>query len=308
MRNTFVSEITRLAEKNSKIVILAGDIGYKLFDKFIKKFPNRFYNCGVAEANMTTTAAGLAVKGFIPITYTIATFNVYKTIEQIKLDVCYPNLGVIIVGVGAGLSYADLGATHHATEDVGMLRTIPNLNIISPSDPLELKALLPKILINKKPTYLRLGKTGEKNIHIKEPKVELGKGNVIYKGKKVCIISSGNILKNTSLAIKVLKKKNVYPTLISLHTIKPLDIKLIQNCLKNHKYIIILEEHAEIGGLASAISEINLKKNYNNKFLCMNVGNKFIVKSGKQVFARERLSISEIKIKKKILNFLRILN
>jgi len=207
MRNTFVSEITRLAEKNSKIVILAGDIGYKLFDKFIKKFPNRFYNCGVAEANMTTTAAGLAVKGFIPITYTIATFNVYKTIEQIKLDVCYPNLGVIIVGVGAGLSYADLGATHHATEDVGMLRTIPNLNIISPSDPLELKALLPKILINKKPTYLRLGKTGEKNIHIKEPKVELGKGNVIYKGKKVCIISSGNILKNTSLAIKVLKKK-----------------------------------------------------------------------------------------------------
>ena len=308
MRNTFVSEITRLAEKNSKIVILAGDIGYKLFDKFIKKFPNRFYNCGVAEANMTTTAAGLAVKGFIPITYTIATFNVYKTIEQIKLDVCYPNLGVIIVGVGAGLSYADLGATHHATEDVGMLRTIPNLNIISPSDPLELKALLPKNLINKKPTYIRLGKTGEKNIHIKEPKVELGKGNVIYKGKKVCIISSGNILKNTSLAIKVLKKKNVYPTLISLHTIKPLDIKLIQNCLKNHKYIIILEEHAEIGGLASAISEINLKKNYNNKFLCMNVGNKFIVKSGKQVFARERLSISEIKIKKKILNFLRILN
>ena len=297
MRNTFVSEITRLAEKNSKIVILAGDIGYKLFDKFIKKFPNRFYNCGVAEANMTTTAAGLAVKGFIPITYTIATFNVYKTIEQIKLDVCYPNLGVIIVGVGAGLSYADLGATHHATEDVGMLRTIPNLNIISPSDPLD-----------KKPTYLRLGKTGEKNIHIKEPKVELGKGNVIYKGKKVCIISSGNILKNTSLAIKVLKKKNVYPTLISLHTIKPLDIKLIQNCLKNHKYIIILEEHAEIGGLASAISEINLKKNYNNKFLCMNVGNKFIVKSGKQVIARERLSISEIKIKKKILNFLRILN
>jgi len=308
MRNTFVSEITRLAEKNSKIVILAGDIGYKLFDKFIKKFPNRFYNCGVAEANMTTTAAGLAVKGFIPITYTIATFNVYKTIEQIKLDVCYPNLGVIIVGVGAGLSYADLGATHHATEDVGMLRTIPNLNIISPSDPLELKALLPKILINKKPTYLRLGKTGEKNIHIKEPKVELGKGNVIYKGKKVCIISSGNILRNASLAIKVLKKKNGYPTLISLHTIKPLDIKLIQNCLKNHKYIIILEEHAEIGGLASAISEINLKKNYNNKFLCMNVGNKFIVKSGKQVFARERLSISEIKIKKKILNFLRILN
>ena len=102
MRDTLVNQITKLAEKNKKIVVLAGDIGYKLFDGFIKKFPNRFYNCGVAEANMTTVAAGLAIKGFIPITYTIATFNVYKTVEQIKIDICYPNLGVIVVGVGSG--------------------------------------------------------------------------------------------------------------------------------------------------------------------------------------------------------------
>ena len=135
MRDTFVKEITKVAEKNSKIVILAGDIGYKLFDNFIKKFPKRFYNCGVAEANMTTVASGLALKGFIPITYTIATFNVYKTVEQIKIDICYPNLGVVIVGTGSGLSYADLGSTHHAIEDIGVLRSIPNLNIISPADP-----------------------------------------------------------------------------------------------------------------------------------------------------------------------------
>ena len=168
MRDTFVKEITKAAEKNSKIVILAGDIGYKLFDNFIKKFPKRFYNCGVAEANMTTVAAGLALKGFIPITYTIATFNVYKTVEQIKIDICYPNLGVIIVGTGSGLSYADLGSTHHAIEDIGVLRSIPNLNIISPADPIELKSLIPQIIKSKKPIYLRIGKRGEKNIYKKK--------------------------------------------------------------------------------------------------------------------------------------------
>tara|TARA_B100001123_G_scaffold441394_1_gene582485 strand:+ start:1440 stop:1901 length:462 start_codon:yes stop_codon:yes gene_type:complete len=149
MRNAFVDEITKIAGKNKKIVLLAGDIGYKLFDNFQKKYPNRFYNCGVAEANMTTTAAGLALKGFIPITYTIATFNVYKTVEQIKIDICYPNLGVIIVGVGSGLSYAGLGATHHAVEDVGVLRSIPNIKIVSPADSNELRSLLRNIIKKK---------------------------------------------------------------------------------------------------------------------------------------------------------------
>ena len=136
MRNAFVDEITNIAQKNKKIILLAGDIGYKLFDNFQKKYPSRFYNCGVAEANMTTAAAGLALKGFTPVTYTIATFNVYKTVEQIKIDICYPNLGVIIVGVGAGLNYAGLGVTHHAVEDIAVLRGIPNLNIVSPADSL----------------------------------------------------------------------------------------------------------------------------------------------------------------------------
>ena len=163
MRNAFVKEITNIAQKNKKIVLLAGDIGYKLFDDFQRKYPQRFYNCGVAEANMTTVAAGLALKGFIPITYTIATFNVYKTVEQIKIDICYPNLGVIIVGVGSGLSYAGLGATHHAVEDIGILRSIPNLSIVSPADSLELKPLLYDIIKRKKPTYFRIGKKGEKN-------------------------------------------------------------------------------------------------------------------------------------------------
>ena len=161
MRNAFVEEITKISKNNKKIVLLSGDIGYKLYDEFKKKFPNRFYNCGVAEANMSTVAAGLALKGLRPITYTIATFNVYKTVEQIKIDIAYPNLPVIIVGVGAGLSYSGLGSTHHATEDIAILRSIPNLNIIAPADANELRSLLKQIIKSKKPTYLRIGKKKE---------------------------------------------------------------------------------------------------------------------------------------------------
>ena len=305
MRDTLVKQITKLAEKNKKIVILAGDIGYKLFDNFINKYPNRFYNCGVAEANMTTVAAGLALKGFIPITYTIATFNVYKTVEQIKIDICYPNLGVIVVGVGSGLSYADLGATHHALEDIGVLRSIPNLNIVSPADPLELESLVPQIIKKKKPTYLRIGKRGERNIYKTKPKIRFKKWNEIIKGKKICIIGTGNILINAFDAIKDLNKLKIYPSLISAHTIKPLDKLLLKRIFKNFKYIVILEEHSKIGGLASSISEFFIENQYKNKFLTLNTGVNFIVRSGKQQNAISMVELSANKIKSKIVKFLK---
>ena len=305
MRNTFAQEITNIAQKNKKIVLLAGDIGYKLFDNFKKKYPHRFYNCGVAEANMTTVAAGLALKGFTPITYTIATFGVYKTVEQIKVDICYPNLGVIIVGVGTGLNYAGLGVTHHAVEDIGVLRSIPNLNIVSPADSLELRSLLPDVIKRKKPTYLRIGKKGEKNIYKSTPVTKVGKGNIIYHGKKICIVSTGNVIVNANEAILNLRKKNIYPGLISMHTIKPLDINLLNKVFKKYKYIVILEEHSSIGGLTSAISEHYMENNYTNKFLKLNTGKQFILKSGNQERAHENLNISPKSIEKKMLHFLK---
>ena len=161
MRNAFAKEITKIAKKNKKIILLSGDIGNKLFDEFKKTNVKRFINCGVAESNMTTVAAGLANIGFIPLTYTIASFNVYKTVEQIKLDICYQNKPVIIVGVGSGLGYSNLGTTHHSIEDIGVLNSLPNLNIICPADSNELVVLLRQIISSKKPTYLRLGKKNE---------------------------------------------------------------------------------------------------------------------------------------------------
>ena len=142
MRNTFADEITTLAKKNKKIVLLSGDIGNRLFDKFRKIHQDRFYNCGIAEASMTGIASGLAYTGLLPVTYTITTFNTMRCLEQIKLDVCYPNLPMIIVGTGSGLSYASLGSTHHSLEDISILRSIPNISIFCPSVPNEGKSLL----------------------------------------------------------------------------------------------------------------------------------------------------------------------
>jgi len=306
MRNAFVEEITRVSKKDKKIVILAGDIGYKLYDDFKLKFADRFYNCGVAEANMTTVAAGLALKGFKPITYTIATFNVYKTVEQIKVDIAYPNLPVIIVGVGAGLSYSGLGSTHHATEDIGVLRSIPNLNIVVPADANELKSLLKEIIKSKKPTYLRIGKTGEKKIYKNIPKTKVGKGNYLIKGKKVCIIGCGNILVNAYDSIKKLNSINIFPSLVSMHSIKPLDKILLKRIFKSYSHIVVLEEHSEIGGLAAAISEYYTDNKFNkNLFLKINIGNQFVLKPGHQHQAFEKLNLNSKKIQQRIERFIK---
>ena len=306
MRNAFVEEITRVSKKDKKIVILAGDIGYKLYDNFKLKFADRFYNCGVAEANMTTVAAGLALKGFKPITYTIATFNVYKTVEQIKVDIAYPNLPVIIVGVGAGLSYSGLGSTHHATEDIGVLRSIPNLNIVVPADANELKSLLKEIIKSKKPTYLRIGKTGEKKIYKNIPKTKVGKGNYLIKGKKVCIIGCGNILVNAYDSIKKLNSINIFPSLVSMHSIKPLDKILLKRIFKSYSHIVVLEEHSEIGGLAAAISEYYTDNKFNkNLFLKINIGNQFVLKPGHQHQAFEKLNLNAKKIQQRIERFIK---
>ena len=240
MRNAFADEITNLAKKDKKIVLLSGDIGNRLFDKFRTRFPERFYNCGIAEACMTGVASGIAHLGLSPITYTIATFNTIRCLEQIKLDICYPNLPVVIVGTGAGLSYASLGATHHSLEDIAFLRAIPNLKILCPSDPAEVRKLLKDALKMKGPVYLRLGK---KNEPIIRPRKRIGKSDLIIKGKTNLLISVGNILKFVIEASNELKRKKINNAVIDLRYVKPLDSKVLKIAFKKFKKIFVVEEH-----------------------------------------------------------------
>ncbi len=298
MRNAFASELNNIARKNKKIVLLSGDIGNRLFDKFRKNFPKRFYNCGIAEASMTGVASGLAYTGLRPITYTIATFNTIRCLEQIKLDVCYPNLPVIIVGTGAGLSYSSLGSTHHSLEDIALLRSIPNLNILCPSDPNEVKKLLTDAIKIKGPVYLRIGKKNEPIINNRK---KIGKSNIIINGKTNLIISVGNILIEAIDASKKLKDSKIENSVIDLRYIKPLDNKVLKSVFKKFKKIFIVEEHFTNGGAGSSIIEWANKNGYDaGKVYLIGIENKFVHSTGNQILARDQVGLSSKKIFKKI--------
>ncbi len=300
MRNAFSEEINKIAKKNKKIVVLSGDIGNRLFDKFRKNYPQRFYNCGIAEACMTGVAAGIAHLNLIPITYTIATFNTARCFEQIKLDICYPNLSAIIVGTGAGLSYASLGSTHHSLDDIALLRTIPNLKILCPSDPNEVKKLLRDALKIGGPVYLRLGK---KNEPLFKTRKRIGKSDIIIKGKTNAIISVGNMLKNAVEVNQELNKKRINSAVFDLRYIKPLDNTVLKKVFKEYKKIFVLEEHFISGGVGSLIMEWAKKNKLNSdKIVLCGATNSFIHSSGNQTSARDIAGISVKKIVSKIIN------
>src|SRR5438105_2515771 len=193
MRNAFAKQVTALAEQDERVVLLSGDIGNRLFDDFKAKCPSRFYNCGVAEANMVGVAGGLAMSGLRPVCYTITPFVTYRCMEQIRIDVCYHHVPVIIVGTGAGLSYASLGSTHHSCEEMGMLRLLPGLTILAPADEMEVRAGLKSALRHEGPVYMRIGKKGEPVLHKTEPGFVIGKAIPLRPGTEVCLLRTGNM-------------------------------------------------------------------------------------------------------------------
>jgi transketolase len=255
MRNAFADELTQLAVTNEQLVLLSGDIGNRLFDRFKQSNPSRFYNCGVAEANMTSLAAGMAMGGLRPITYTITPFNTTRCLEQIRDDVCYHQVPVLIVGTGSGLSYASLGCTHHSCEDIAMLRSLPNMTILCPADSMELRALLRLAVKLPGPAYLRIGKTGEPIIHPAIPSLEIGQGYRMRAGDDLCLLSTGNMLAAALETAAILDNSKISAEVISFHTVKPLDIDLLRSVFQRFPLIATMEEHSLIGGFGSAVAE-----------------------------------------------------
>lgn len=255
MRNAFADEITKLAQERGDVVLLSGDIGNRLFDKFKEVAPGRFFNCGVAEANMVGVAAGMAASGLRPVCYTIASFLTYRVIEQIRLDLGYHHQRVILVGTGAGLSYASLGSTHHSVEDMGMLRLIPGLAVLAPGDEKELRPALRAALDYTGPVYIRIGKKGEPVVHETEPRVEIGKALRLCDGKDAWILALGNMLPLAMETAAMLKDKGVSCGVASMGSLKPLDVKLLAEVFGAARVVATLEEHSALGGLGTAVSE-----------------------------------------------------
>lgn len=301
MRNAFADEIFKLAENDPRIVLLAGDIGNRLFDSFKAKFPDRFYNCGVAEANMASMAAGLAMCGLRPVTYTIAPFNTTRCLEQIRDDICYHNVPVLIVGTGAGLSYASLGCTHHSCEDISFLKSIPNMTVLCPGDAMELRSLLQCSFKWEGPMYMRIGKKGEPVIYPSLPEVTIGKASIIQKGKDICLISTGNMLQVTLDAAKILDASGYKSEVISMHTVKPLDIELLEEVSGKFPLLVSLEEHSLIGGLGSFIAEWIVDQNISTTLLRFGTQDFFPHPIGSQNYVRELFGLTPEAIANRII-------
>ncbi|MBF0559235.1 MAG: transketolase [Nitrospirae bacterium] len=302
MRNVIAKELEKIASEDKRLILLSGDIGNKLFDNFKKTAPERFYNCGVAEANMTGVAAGLALMGFRPVTYTIAPFATVRCIEQIRIDLCYHNVPVVIVGTGAGLSYAELGPTHHSCEDIGLLRMFPNMTIICPCDPVEARLALRAALNHEGPVYLRIGKKGEPAIHKTAPDFKIGKAITVIEGDDVCILSTGTIISLALSVAELLRNKGISVRVESFHTVKPLDAGLLEDISRGCRLVATIEEHSLIGGLGGAVAEW-MADNGPSKASLLRFGteDRFLGRVGSQEYARACYGLTADVISEKIL-------
>lgn len=292
MRNAFAEAMTELATSDERFVLLSGDIGNQLFNKYKAAVPDRFFNCGVAEQGMIGVASGMALNGLRPVAYTITPFITYRCFEQIRVDVCYHNTPVTIVGVGSGLSYASLGATHHSCEDIGILRTLPNMTVICPCDQHEVRAVIRALKHFNHPAYIRIGKKGEPIIHQKAPEFRIGKAIRLLEGDQVSILACGHIMPEAYEATTRLQSMGISTELFSFHTVKPLDEGILENLFASRKLVVTVEEHSLIGGFGSAVAEWYVDRAFQTgRLLRLGTADRFLHEAGEHEHARKSFSI-----------------
>jgi transketolase len=294
MRNAFADEVLTLADANPRVVMLSGDIGNKLFDKFRAAYPERFFNCGVAEANMMGVAAGLAMTGLLPFVYTIAPFATTRCLEQIRTDVCYHDLPVTIVAVGAGLSYAGLGPTHHACEDIAFMRALPNMAVVCPGDAWEVRGALRAALRVPRPVYLRMGKRGEPLVHGAVPDgFAIGRAITVAEGASLCVLSTGTMLPEALAASSLLAQAGLTARVVSFHTVKPLDEACLAEVFARFSVVATIEEHSLIGGFGAAVAEWRVDRGLDARALVrIGITDAFFKRAGEQDYAREQLGLA----------------
>jgi transketolase len=279
MRNVFAKTFHEAAKLDDRLCMIVADISPAgAMNEFREEFPGKFVNTGVAEQIMIGMAAGMSMQGLRPFAYTIATFALYRPFEFIRNDLCYQNLPVTIVGIGGGVTYSTLGSTHHAQEDIAIARAIPNLRVIAPCDPEETKCATKWCADQTEgPVYLRLGKAGEKVLgNNKSDPFIYGKLRYLKKGSDVAIIGYGPILNmGLDLAIEY-EKVGISCSVISAHTLKPLDISGINKMLSAHQQVIVIEEMVPHGGLGDAVKIAALDCDSRAKITCHSLKDEFI--------------------------------
>lgn len=256
MRTAYLDALYDLASRDKRVYALISDNGAIVYDKYRKDFASQYLNLGISEANMLGMAAGMASCGKIPFAYTIGAFLAYRAYEFIRNDICLQRQNVKIVGTGAGEVYSALGPTHHSTEDLGGLRSLPNLTILCPASPLEVRKATIAAYEHVGPVYLRLGTNKEPELYKEDYSFVIGKGITIQRGEDITLIGTGSILSDVLAVAKLLQKVGIHARVINIHTIKPIDRDIILQAIDETGKIITVEDHNIIGGLGSAVSEV----------------------------------------------------
>ena len=301
MRDTFVNTLIDIAKKDKNVHLITGDLGFGVLKPFWEQFPDQFTNAGIAEQNMTSFAAGMALEGKTVFTYSIGNFPTLRAVEQIRNDCAYHNANVKIVCVGGGFVYGSLGMSHHATEDIAIMRALPDVAVLAPGDLVEAECATRAIYEHQGTCYLRLGRGGEKQIHENLEGFEIGKAIKIKDGDKVAIFSTGAIFDEAMEASDILNAEGIKPALYTFPTVKPIDRNTIEECAKNYDLIVTVEEHNIMGGFGSAISEV-LAELVGAKASILRIGlnDKYSSIVGSQKYLRDVYEMSARKLVEKV--------
>lgn len=292
MRNLFINTITEEAKKDDRIFLITPDLGFSVLEPFQELFPDRLINVGVAEQNAVGVAAGLALNGKIPYVYSIIPFVTSRCYEQVKVDCAYMNTNVRLVGVGAGFAYGPAGATHHALDDIAIMRTLPNMTVVAPGCLNEAEYMARYSVNHNGPMYIRLNKKGEPRYDFP---VEFGKMATVFDGSDFALIATSGMLEDAYKLAEEFIAEGHSLLLLSAHTIKPFDADKIHELLGKKMPIITMEEHNIIGGLGSAVSEVIATSGIGTKFMPIAVPDKFSHYIGSQNFIREKIGLCNFK-------------
>lgn len=291
MRDTFVKTLIEEAKKNQNIELITGDLGFGVLKPYWEALPDQFTNAGIAEQNMTTVAAGMALEGKTVFTYSIGNFPTLRCLEQIRNDCAYHNANVKIVCVGGGFVYGSLGMSHMATEDIAIMHALPNVTVVCPGDLIEAEYATRAIINTPGTCYMRLGRGGEKRIHDKIEDFRIGKAikvqeNIKDANDKIAVFSTGAILDEATEACNELIRQGYSIEQYSFHTVKPIDTETIRKCAKECRYIVTVEEHNKIGGLGGSVAEVMAECSNKATLMRIGIGDEYCGVVGSQKYLR----------------------
>lgn len=304
MRDTVIRTLIELGKEDKDIEFITGDLGFGVLKSFWETLPNQFINAGIAEQNMTGVAAGMALEGKKVFTYSIGNFPTLRCLEQIRNDCAYHNANVNVICVGGGYVYGSLGMSHHATEDIAILRALPDVTVICPGDPVEAALAVKKIAQTDGTCYLRLGRGGEQNVNTVIKEFEIGKAYKLRDAKdmnkKVAVFSTGAILEETSKACDMLEEQGIAVEQYSFPTVKPIDRAVIEDCAKRFDNIFTVEEHNIVGGFGGAVAEVLAECGGKAKLHRIGIDDFYCIEVGSQAYLREQVGINAEGIVKKV--------